>query len=284
MAGVTALPQTGSGQLFWGNNARYVPSSTGAIPSTNTATTFQIVLADLALTSGQSATGSSEFQIFDAKSLTIALKNNGTGQTITSATLTTNDTLADGTTISITYPFNLPSGGLASGSSTTQYVPVNSGQFRYWTLTVTFAAAPTTGSVDCLTTVQGPGSGSTALSGSLAPVPGPVILTVFNNIVIPAGGQTSLYSVSNTDSNGNRKWSKMYVNVTPGGNVNFALWWPTSTGGSQGTTIVNISAITSPLVEGPYDVSELPYIAVQLYNNSSTNATTGSSLLLALGA
>ena len=132
--------------------------------------------------------------------------------------------------------------------------------------------------------VQVVGTAAVQLTGSLAPVPGPVILTVFNNIVIPAGGQTSLYSVSNTDSNGNRKWSKMYVNVIPSGSVNFALWWPTSTGGSQGTTIVSISAITSPLVEGPYDVSELPYIVVQLYNNSSTNATTGSSLLLALGA
>lgn len=138
------------GNVFWAGNDLYV-SATASQAGGAAAVTIADLLAGYDANDTPALVG--------AKLLTIGVYNNGTGQTITGLSLASTGTTASGGTFSIPYAITADVNGnpvnIASGSTQTFLVPLGNGVLRTWVLTPTFSAAPSAGSVDTVTTVQG---------------------------------------------------------------------------------------------------------------------------------
>lgn len=139
------------------NEAPYLSGSL-AVPSGNAAVTLTLPLGSLLLTDSAAGTP----VLFDAKQISVAIANIGTGQTINAASLVLSDTLGT-QTVSITNA--LTSVSIATNANGVYVTSLNTGLLKMVSLTVAFASAPTTGSLSVQATVQGaagatPGSGS----------------------------------------------------------------------------------------------------------------------------
>ncbi len=132
-------------------------ANTGAISSSNVATSLSIALGSLSMGNG----------LFDAKQATIRILNSGTSQTVTGLTLTLEDSVG-GTQIPITY--SVSSLTVASGGTYTWTVPLTSGIATNATLAVIFGAAPVAGEVYAAATFQSAGAPVTTLTGTVPPL------------------------------------------------------------------------------------------------------------------
>lgn len=152
MAGIAQISHDASGNPFWAGNALSLSGSAsqagGATP---------VVLGNLTAGTGPGDTPA----VIDVRTLTIAVFNNATSQTIIGLTLTTTGTVGTASA-TITYPIQFDVTGapisITSGNVQTFLVPLEFGYFATLTLAPTFAAAPSAGTVQTLVTAQGSAS------------------------------------------------------------------------------------------------------------------------------
>ena len=202
--GLSALPGTGQGQVFWGQVRRAQYTLRGFTASTTTPfsgnTPAGILVYDTALayagTSGN--TPGAEFDMDHVDGLQLIVSNNGSGQTLSGITLTDWDTLPSGVAVpgqSYTTATNVATGvsvtlsalSLASGQAVRLWVPIVAGALRQWYANPTYAVAVTsgTGSLEVRTI---PTYGSVRLTGSNA-------LTATLQTVTTAGTAVQLPSI-----------------------------------------------------------------------------------------
>lgn len=138
------------------SNEALVLTGSAVFASGNAATSATIALGSLA---PSGITGNA----FDAKNAVVAIANNGSGQMINAATLSFVDTLgAQNATISYT----ISSVSIANNANATFEVPLPSGILKNAQLAVTFASAPTAGSVATEVVLQGQGGGTPLVAGT----------------------------------------------------------------------------------------------------------------------
>ena len=150
MAAIAQISHDGQNNLFWAGNDLYVNASesqaSGASP---------VTIVDLLAGAAANDTPA----LVHAKLFTIGVYNNGTGETITGLELAATGTTPSGGSFTINYPVTQDVNGnavsIASGSSQTFLIPLSNGVLRTWVLTPTFGTAPTAGTIDTVTTVQG---------------------------------------------------------------------------------------------------------------------------------
>lgn len=203
--GLSALPGTGQGQVFWGQVRRAQYTLRGFTASTTTPfsgnTPAGILVYDSALayagTSGN--TPGAEFDMDHVDGLQIIISNDGSGQTLSGITLTDWDTLPSGVAVpgqSYTTATNVATGAsvtlsslsLASGQAVRLWVPIVAGALRQWYVNPTYAAAVTsgTGSLEVRTI---PTYGSVRLTSSNA-------ITAAIQTVTTAGTRVQLPSIA----------------------------------------------------------------------------------------
>ena len=160
--GLSALPGTGQGQVFWGQVRRAQYTLRGFTASTTTPfsgnTPAGILVYDSALayagTSGN--TPGAEFDMDHVDGLQFIVSNDGSGQTLSGITLTDWDTLPSGVAVpgqSYTTATNVATGAsvtlsslsLATGQAVRLWVPIVAGSLRQWYVNPTYAAAVTSG-------------------------------------------------------------------------------------------------------------------------------------------
>jgi len=122
-------------------------SGSQVIGAGNTATVFSISLGSLAPSGNGNA--------YDAKSVAIVIANLGTSVTINAATLSFLDTVD---TLSAEIDYTLTSVSCASGATQAFEVALSNGILKNAQLSITFASAPTAGSVGVLANFQSAGS------------------------------------------------------------------------------------------------------------------------------
>ena len=169
------LPPLGNAVLGSGLGLR-AQTGTGAIANSNAATQAILGLADLQLSvPGAADPGTAGFlgTLWTPKHLTAKIVNTS-GQTITGIDLQLSDTDATAPTADpAPYDYgqatDFPSGGIASGASALVTYTVLGAVRRYPLLTLTFGAAPTTGSATVTADLSGEGAAKSVLAGRLVP-------------------------------------------------------------------------------------------------------------------
>lgn len=120
--------------------------------------------------------------IAEVGALTIVVGNNGTNQTITGLTVTLTGKTAGGLTGTVAYPLTADVAGNAvsipNGQTQTFFVALSKGALPTVTLTPTFGAAPSAGTVETYTTVMNlaassGGSGGSVSQGTAAAITAP---------------------------------------------------------------------------------------------------------------
>lgn len=203
--GLSALPGTGQGQVFWGQVRRAQYTLRGFTASTTTPfsgnTPAGILVYDSALayagTSGN--TPGAEFDMDHVDGLQFIVSNDGSGQTLSGITLTDWDTLPSGVAVpgqSYTTATNVATGAsvtlsslsLATGQAVRLWVPIVAGSLRQWYVNPTYAAAVTsgTGGLEVRTI---PTYGSVRLTGSS-------VLTAAIQTVTTAGTAVQLPTIA----------------------------------------------------------------------------------------
>jgi hypothetical protein len=132
----TPLPQTGEDLVLTGS---------AVFAAGNAATTATISLGSI---TPSGVTGNA----FDAKAATVAIANNGCGQTMNAATLSFVDTLG---TQNVALNYTIPGVSIANNGNATFEIPFPAGTLRNVQLACSFASAPTAGSVAVEVVLQG---------------------------------------------------------------------------------------------------------------------------------
>lgn len=169
------LPGLQNGVLGAGLGLR-CQTGTGTISSSNTYTEAVLGLGDLQLsepTAADPTTAGLLGMLWTPKHITCKITNTS-GQTITGIDLQLSDADATAATADpAPYDYgqaaDFPTGGIASGGSALVTYTILGPVRRYPLLTLTFGAAPTTGSATVTVDLSGEGSAKSVLSGSLVP-------------------------------------------------------------------------------------------------------------------
>lgn len=136
------------------SEAPYFSGTTGPIAANNAATQLTVDLGSLA-TVGRT--------IFDARAVTVAIANVGTGRTITAASLVLSENVG-GQVVTVSYA--LAGVNVASGAAGLYVAAIDNGLLANAALQLTFSAAPVAGSAAVQVTVHGAGSPHTTVSQS----------------------------------------------------------------------------------------------------------------------